>query len=153
MNLMSMQKQIALALFALSLFATGTPTLRAQATFEGTIEWTMLIPKSDPVKHPMTINVKGAKSVMEMDMGRPDKLRIYKDVDAKKTYMLLDRQHSAQELPYIEDVASSASPQALDLKHTGSSADAGGHNAQEYLVKCEQDDVPLWVRSEFTRDV
>src|SRR5438105_4157782 len=72
-------------------FVLMVPALKvqAQATFEGTVYWSMSIPMMDEEKHEMKINIKGDKTETEMDMGMVGNMKSYVDREKKKIYLVM----------------------------------------------------------------
>jgi hypothetical protein len=141
------------------LLALPTLKLHAQASFEGTITWSMTIPQmGDEDKHSMIINVKGDKSESEMDMGAMGLMKTYSDPSTNKTYMVM----GAMKTGYFFDKKdtdnqkmASKAMDSLDIKPTGQKTTVAGHPAEEYLLKGLKmiDEVSLWVTPDFPKDM
>jgi hypothetical protein len=145
-------KKIA-GLFIVFGFVLAAPVLKlhAQASFEGTITWSMTIPMLDDDKHGMTINVKGDKSEVNMDMGVQGNVMVYSDRSTKKTTVVMTAMKSGMTMDMNEIKTTKTDP--IDMKPSGKKETIAGHPAEEYLIKGAHSDISLWVTNDLPKDI
>ncbi|MFI5201426.1 MAG: DUF4412 domain-containing protein [Candidatus Kapaibacterium sp.] len=125
----------------------------AQAgTFEGTVTWSMSIPRMDDQPHTVTTNLKGGKVEQEMDMGKQGLIKTYviPEKNAKKYYMVMEAMKRGMSVE-VPDNAVEASD--TDLTATGKKETIAGHPSEEYLVKTPTGTLSLWASSDFPKNL
>ncbi len=152
-------------LFIVFGFVLAFPTLKlhAQKAFEGTITWSMSMPMmGDDDQHPMVIDIKGKKSVVDIDMGAMGSMKTYSDGDTKKIYMVMEAMKSGFVVDMAADSALKKTAQtqlgSIDLKPTGKKETIAGHPAEEYLLtgvkmKGMNLDMSIWAAADFPNDM
>jgi len=142
-----MKKHLAF-IFALAL-ALAAPTLTAHAqAFEGTVHWSMSIPKMDEEKHDMIVNMKGDKTQTNIDMGVQGQIKTF--VQDNKIYIAM----MAMKSGFVADIPKEISNDAIDpLKPTGQKANIAGHDAEEYLLHSSKIDIHFWASSDFPKSM
>jgi hypothetical protein len=135
----------------------------AQATpFEGTITWAITLPQmGDDEAHPMTINVKGKKVEVEINMGTMGLMKSYTDEEKKKSYMVME----AMKMGFTSDLPSDSAAYAskdksdsINLRPTGQKATIAGHSAEEYILKGVKSkgttvDLSIWAAADFPKEM
>jgi hypothetical protein len=131
--------------------------LHAQQAFEGSITWSMTIPKTGGEKHLMIINSKGKKLETETDMGSTGFFKTFSDEDTKKLYVLNVDKQEGFVLDNPGESASGNMPtkDSLDLKPTGQKATIDGHPAEEYILRSPNSatETSFWVTADFPNDI
>jgi hypothetical protein len=147
------------ALLAGILFLPTMGGLHAQEAFEGSITWSMTIPKTGGEKHLMIINTKGKKFETETDMGASGFFKTFSDGDTKKLYVLNvnKRQGFVMENPGESSNGSMANKasDSVDLKPTGQKATIDGHPAEEYILRSPNSatETSFWVTADFPKEM
>src|ERR1017187_8580841 len=83
-------KKIA-GLFLVFGFVLAAPALKlyAQASFEGTMNWTMTMPAAKQAKYDILMHIKGDKNETDIDMGKLGGAKEYSDTATHKMYMVM----------------------------------------------------------------
>jgi hypothetical protein len=146
MNQINMNKTRTLTLLAALLLAAVS--VRAQKGFEGTISMSMILP-GDTTTHDASINLKGDKMELDIDLGMMGLVKIFPDKKNHKVYMAQMTMKSGR----VIDIADEQKTTTLDLKPLGTKDVVAGHPVEGYLLSTPQVDFTLWEASDIPADI
>jgi hypothetical protein len=150
-----MNTTIRRSLAVLVIAATCIPALiRAQA-FEGVVTWEMSIPMLGDQKIPVTINLKGDKTMTTMDIPMQGTMKMYGDKAAKKMTMVQEAQKSGMEIDLAQSEAMMKNmPPSSVPKATGKKEKIKAYNAEEYSSTADGGiEVDMWISKDVPKEV
>jgi len=144
-----MKKHLAFILTLVVALAAPLVASYAQS-FEGTVHWSMTIPKMDDEKHEMVTNIKGDKSQSNIDLGVQGQIKTFMQDD--KIYIAMMAMKSGFVMTTPKALPASIDS-SLTLKATGQKANIAGHDAEEYLLHTSKADIHMWASGDFPKSM
>jgi len=143
-----------LSIFALILGSFMPSLIHAQA-FEGVVYWEMSIPMLGDQKIPVTINIKGDKTVSIMDVPMQGSMKMYTDRATRKMTMVQEAQKQGMEMDLAKmDEMKKMSQDSSIPKLTGKKDKIKGYNAEEYSTTADGGiEVDLWLSKEMPKEI
>ncbi len=146
-----MHKLFAASTFLGFVLAFTIPALHAQKAFEGTVTWTVSIPRMGDEKHDMKVNVKGDRTETETNLGAVGIMKTYSDPASRKTYMIMGSSPTGMFKEFPTDSAIKANLTTLVLTPTGQKATIAGHKAEEYTFTDGPASISMWASNGFPK--
>ncbi|HET9136841.1 MAG TPA: DUF4412 domain-containing protein [Candidatus Kapabacteria bacterium] len=126
-------------------------TLRA-ATAEGTITMTMTSPQLGGKEVPVTVNVKGDKAMIQMDVPQAGSIKVFSDNTTGKTVFVMEAMKMGFEMPKAEPKASTQ--QANVPKPTGEKKTINGHYCEKYSsTNADGTEIDMWLTTDMPKDL
>jgi len=143
-----------LSIYALILGSFIPSVIHAQ-TFEGVVTWEMSIPMLGDQKIPVTISIKGDKTVSVMDVPMQGSMKMYSDRASKKMTIVQEAQKQGMEMDMakMEEMKKNL-PDTSIPKPTGKKDKIKGYNAEEYSTTTDGGiEVDLWLSKDMPKEV
>jgi outer membrane lipoprotein-sorting protein len=142
-----------LLLCALLFVAQSAITSSARAQdFEGRVIMTVLSPATNNVRSEMSMNFKGDKMMMSMDVAGTA-LKMYSQNWGTKLVIVMEAMNMGFETELTTPTAQPASAITSNLKPTGKKETVNGFAAEEWAIVDEEKSTVMWLTSDIDKSI
>lgn len=129
---------------------------QAQTPFEGRIVQTISVPQMGDEKMEMTMNVKGEKMMINVDMGPMGATKIFSVNGGKSMTVVMEQMKMGMEIDMEAAKAAqvATASQQPSLKATGKKETINGYAAEEWSVEVDENNtMSLWLTSDIDKSL
>jgi preprotein translocase subunit SecD len=121
-------------------------------TFEGTISMTITSAQLGGKTIPMTINVKGDKAMVQMEVPQAGAIKMFSDKATGKTVFVMEAMKMGFEMPKADPSAPKETPQVP--KPTGEKKTINGHYCEKYSsTSSDGTEIDMWLTTDMSKSL
>jgi hypothetical protein len=150
-----MKTRISTALLWIVALLFVAQNAQAQTAFEGRVIQTVSVPQMGDEKMEMTMNIKGEKMMINMDMGPMGAMKMFTLNGGKSMTMIMEQLKQGFEIDIPEDAAKTASATtAPAMKATGKKETINGYAAEEWIASIDENNtMTFWLTSDIDKSL
>jgi hypothetical protein len=128
---------------------------QAQTAFEGRVIQSISAAQLGDEKMEMTMNIKGEKMMINMDMGAMGAMKMFTSNGGKTMTMIMEQMKQGFEMQIPDDVAKPASTSAEPaMKATGKKETINGYAAEEWIANLDENNsMTFWLTSDIDKSL